>query len=203
MEDSGRKCSGLFAGEELAFALPFRAHEQEETRDESPRRNNAFAAAPSASEKRPESMGARQREIAVSRVLSKETRHLLGFDSPRRALLTAVKEAVDNSMDACEEAGIVPEISIELEQTADTRFRVTVTDNGPGIVKAQIPRSLPELSTAPSFIASACPADSRASASTRRACMANSTGSATQITSRTKGSKVAHSIAVQIDTKDE
>ena len=68
-----------------------------------------------------ESMGARQRDISVSEFFLKN-RHLLGFDSPRRALLTAVKEAVDNSMDACEEAGIVPEIGVELEQIADTRF---------------------------------------------------------------------------------
>ena len=31
-------------------------------------------------------------------------------DNPRKALLTAVKEAVDNSLDACEEAGVAPEI---------------------------------------------------------------------------------------------
>src|SRR5437660_9206797 len=53
-----------------------------------------------------ESMAAKQRDISVSEFFAKN-RHLLGFDNPRKALLTAVKEAVDNSLDACEEAGIV------------------------------------------------------------------------------------------------
>ncbi len=74
-----------------------------------------------------------------------KNRHLLGFDSPRRALVTAVKEAVDNALDACEEAGLLPEISVDVEQIAPARFRVTVTDNGPGIVRAQIPKIFAKL----------------------------------------------------------
>jgi DNA topoisomerase-6 subunit B len=54
-------------------------------------------------------MGARQREISVSEFFTKN-RHLLGFDNPRKALLTCVKEAVDNALDASEEAGILPEV---------------------------------------------------------------------------------------------
>ncbi|MEM7515744.1 MAG: hypothetical protein AAF368_02310, partial [Planctomycetota bacterium] len=60
-----------------------------------------------------DSMAKRQREISVSEFFTKN-RHLLGFDSPLKGLLTAVKEAVDNSLDACEEAGILPEITVEL-----------------------------------------------------------------------------------------
>ena len=82
-------------------------------------------------------MAARQREISVSEFFTKN-RHLLGFDSPLKALLTAIKEAVDNSLDACEEAGILPEISVEISQTADTRYRMAVEDNGPGIVEEQV-----------------------------------------------------------------
>src|SRR6186713_652238 len=85
-----------------------------------------------------ESMAATQRDISVSEFFAKN-RHLLGFDNPRKALLTAVKEAVDNSLDACEEAGIVPEIWVHLEGTGLNRFKVGVQDNGPGIVKKQIP----------------------------------------------------------------
>jgi DNA topoisomerase-6 subunit B len=58
-----------------------------------------------------EEMAGRQRDISVSEFFAKN-RHLLGFDNPRKALLTTVKEAVDNSLDACEEAGILPEISV-------------------------------------------------------------------------------------------
>jgi DNA topoisomerase VI subunit B len=83
-------------------------------------------------------MGERQREISVSEFFAKN-RHLLGFDNPSKALLTAVKEAVDNSLDACEEANILPEIEVGIKQTSDNRYRIWVQDNGPGIVKEQIP----------------------------------------------------------------
>lgn len=106
-----------------------------------------------------ESMAARQREISVSEFFTKN-RHLLGFDNPAKALLTTVKEAVDNSLDACEEAGILPEILVEIREVAGvaaaegegrtpgggpSRFRVIVEDNGPGIVKPQIPKIFAKL----------------------------------------------------------
>ena len=65
-----------------------------------------------------------------------------GFDNPRKALLTTIKEAVDNSLDACEEARVLPEINVETIQLSETRFKITIEDNGPGIVKAQIPKIL-------------------------------------------------------------
>src|SRR5262245_21664633 len=84
-------------------------------------------------------MAARQREISISEFFTKN-RHLLGFDNPQKALLTAIKEAVDNSLDACEEAGILPELIVEIVETAPDRFRIGVEDNGPGIVRAQVPK---------------------------------------------------------------
>jgi DNA topoisomerase-6 subunit B len=84
-----------------------------------------------------EELATRQREISVSEFFTKN-RHLLGFDSPLKALLTAVKEAVDNSLDACEEAGILPEITVEITPTEEGRFRMAVEDNGPGIVYEQV-----------------------------------------------------------------
>lgn len=84
-------------------------------------------------------MATRQREISVSEFFTKN-RHLLGFDSPSRALLTAVKEAVDNSLDACEEAGLLPDLIIEIVEVSENRYRVIVEDNGPGIVRSQVPR---------------------------------------------------------------
>ena len=85
-----------------------------------------------------QTMAASQRDISVSEFFSKN-RHLLGFDNPRKSLLTTVKEAVDNSLDACEEAGILPEIWVHIEQTGNNRFKVGIQDNGPGILKKQIP----------------------------------------------------------------
>lgn len=80
-----------------------------------------------------------QKEISISEFFEKN-KHLLGFDNPTKALLMAVKEAVDNSLDACEEAGIVPDISVKIKNVKEDIFIVSVTDNGPGIVKEQIPR---------------------------------------------------------------
>ncbi len=85
-----------------------------------------------------QSMAASQKEISVSEFFAKN-RHLLGFDNPRKALLTTVKEAVDNALDACEEAGILPEIWVHIERISADRFKVGVQDNGPGIVRQQIP----------------------------------------------------------------
>ena len=85
-----------------------------------------------------QSMAASQKEISVSEFFAKN-RHLLGFDNPRKALLTTVKEAVDNALDACEEAGILPEIWVHIERVGTDRFKVGVQDNGPGIVRQQIP----------------------------------------------------------------
>lgn len=82
-------------------------------------------------------MATKQREISVSEFFTKN-RHLLGFDSPLKALLTTVKEAVDNSLDACEEAGILPVILVEISQTGDNVYRCCVEDNGPGILDTQI-----------------------------------------------------------------
>jgi DNA topoisomerase-6 subunit B len=92
-----------------------------------------------------ESMATRQKDIAVSEFFAKN-RHLLGFDNPRKALLTTVKEAVDNSLDACEEAGIMPDVTVVIEDlqpdrpatAKQSRYRVTVVDNGPGIVRKQV-----------------------------------------------------------------
>jgi DNA topoisomerase VI subunit B len=88
-----------------------------------------------------EEMAAGQREISVSEFFTKN-RHLLGFDNPRKALMTTVKEGVDNALDACEEAGILPEVIVEIHPVKDheDRFRLAIEDNGPGIVPEQVPK---------------------------------------------------------------
>jgi len=91
-----------------------------------------------------ETLATKQREISVSEFFTRN-RHLLGFDNPQKALLTTIKEAVDNSLDACEEAGILPDLEVTIETLAEDRFRIAVQDNGPGIVKAQIPKIFAKL----------------------------------------------------------
>lgn len=85
-----------------------------------------------------------QREISIAEFFEKN-RHLLGFDNKRKALMTTIKEAVDNALDACEEADILPEIHVEIIEMGTDKFRVIIEDNGPGIVKKQIPKIFAKL----------------------------------------------------------
>jgi DNA topoisomerase VI subunit B len=86
-----------------------------------------------------QSMAGKHRAIAISEFFTKN-RHLLGFDNPAKALLTTVREAVDNALDASEEAGILPDITVEISKVdgESDRFLVLIRDLGPGIVKRQI-----------------------------------------------------------------
>ena len=85
-----------------------------------------------------EELAESQQSISIAEFFEKN-KHMLGFDSEARALVTAVKEAVDNALDATEEAGILPDIYVEIEEAGDY-YRLVVEDNGPGITKAQIPK---------------------------------------------------------------
>ncbi|MBI4139581.1 DNA topoisomerase VI subunit B [Candidatus Woesearchaeota archaeon] len=91
-----------------------------------------------------EQLAQKQRDISVAEFFERN-RHLLGFDNKRKALLTVVKEAVDNSIDACEEAKILPDISVEIIDMGNDRFKTIVEDNGPGIVKKNIPNVFAKL----------------------------------------------------------
>jgi DNA topoisomerase-6 subunit B len=91
-----------------------------------------------------EELAKNHRDISIAEFFEKN-RHLLGFDNKKKALLTTIKEAVDNSLDACEEARILPEIQVEIIDMGNDRFRVIVEDNGPGIVKANIPKVFAKL----------------------------------------------------------
>ncbi|HXW60786.1 MAG TPA: DNA topoisomerase VI subunit B [Myxococcota bacterium] len=84
------------------------------------------------------SMAKKIREISISEFFAKN-RHLLGFDNPMKSLLTTVREAVDNSLDACEEARILPEIRVLIKEIQEARYLVSIEDNGPGIVKSHLP----------------------------------------------------------------
>jgi len=79
-----------------------------------------------------------QRSISVAEFFEKN-KHLLGFDSPTRGVITTIKEAVDNALDACEEAQVLPDIFISIKKISSDIFRIIVEDNGPGIIPAQVP----------------------------------------------------------------
>ena len=85
-----------------------------------------------------EELAKQQRSISVAEFFEKN-KHLLGFDSPTRGVITTIKEAVDNALDACEEAQVLPDIYISIRKTGEDIFRIIVEDNGPGIVPVQVP----------------------------------------------------------------
>jgi DNA topoisomerase VI subunit B len=148
-----------------------------------------------------ESMAAQQREISISEFFSKN-RHLLGFDNPQKALLTTVKEAVDNSLDACEDAGILPTLRVDIQQLAEDRFRISIEDNGPGIVKAQIPKIFGKLLYGSKFH-TLKQARGQQGIGISAAGMYGllTTGKSIVITSRTSHEKPAHYYEIQIDTR--
>ncbi len=146
-------------------------------------------------------MAASQRDISVSEFFAKN-RHLLGFDNPRKALLTTVKEAVDNALDACEEAGILPEVWVHIEQTGENRYKVGVQDNGPGIVKKQIPLIFGKLLYGSKFHRLRMSRGQQGigiSAAGMYGLL--STGKPVKIVSRIGKGKSAHYYEIQIDTK--
>ncbi|PCI38126.1 MAG: DNA topoisomerase VI subunit B [Elusimicrobia bacterium] len=157
-------------------------------------------------------MGDSQRSISVSEFFTKN-RHLLGFDSPRKAMLTCVKEAVDNALDASEEAHILPEVHIILEVVADAkghkpsaaqakRFRVTVIDYGPGIVRQQIPKIFAKLLYGSKFHRLRMSRGQQGIGISAAGMYGQlTTGKPVKIISRTSAKNQAHYFEVQIDTK--
>jgi DNA topoisomerase-6 subunit B len=79
-----------------------------------------------------------QREISISEFFEKN-RHLLGYDNKIKALLTIIREGVDNALDATEESRILPDIYVKIEEVGKDKYKIVIKDNGPGILKKQIP----------------------------------------------------------------
>ena len=90
-----------------------------------------------------EELAKQQKAISVAEFFEKN-RQILGFDSAPRALITCVKEAVDNSLDACEDAGILPDVFVQIKRSGEY-YQVIIEDNGPGIVSEVIPRAFAKL----------------------------------------------------------
>jgi DNA topoisomerase-6 subunit B len=161
-----------------------------------------------------EALGQKQREISVSEFFVKN-RHLLGFDNPSKALLTTIKEAVDNSLDACEEAGILPELHVEVHDLAleadpkkaeltkgEGRFRVVVQDNGPGIVKAQVPKIFGKLLYGSKFHRLRQQRGQQGIGISAAAMYGQlTTGKPIRVTSRVGRKKTAHVFDIQLDTR--
>ncbi len=91
-------------------------------------------------------MAKNQKQIAISEFFEKN-KHFLGFDSLQRSIITAVKEAVDNSLDACEEARILPTLKVKISKIDSKKdiLELQTEDNGPGIPQKSIEKVFGQL----------------------------------------------------------
>ena len=101
-------------------------------------RMTAFDSTPEGGGAVADELAADQRSISIAEFFEKN-KHMLGFDSEARALVTAVKEGVDNALDAAEEAGHLPDIYVEIREV-NGHYRLIIEDNGPGITAEELPK---------------------------------------------------------------
>ncbi|PSP55238.1 DNA topoisomerase VI subunit B [Halobacteriales archaeon QS_1_67_19] len=146
-----------------------------------------------------EELAESQRQISIAEFFEKN-KHMLGFDSGARALVTAVKEAVDNALDATEEAGILPDIYVEIDDAGDY-YTLVVEDNGPGITKEQVPKVFGKLLYGSRFHAREQSRGQQGIGISAAVLYSQLTsGKPAKITSRTKGSADAEYFELIIDT---
>jgi DNA topoisomerase-6 subunit B len=142
-----------------------------------------------------------QRSISIAEFFEKN-KHMLGFDSGARALVTAVKEAVDNALDAAEEADILPDVYVEITEVGDY-YRLVVEDNGPGITKEQLPKVFGKLLYGSRFHAREQNRGQQGIGISAAVLHSQQTsGKPAKITSRPKGQSDAQYFELIIDTDD-
>ena len=132
----------------------------------------------------------------------------VGFSSPLKAVLTTLKEAVDNSLDACEDAGILPEVSVSIGKTgvgsskSTDLVEIVVEDNGPGIEPEDLPKVFGEYLASSKFGRGQCSRGQQGigiSAATTWAQLTNATG--VRVTSKTVKMRKALVATVDVDIK--
>ena len=132
----------------------------------------------------------------------------VGFSSPTKAVLTTLKEALDNALDACEDHGIPPEISIYIEKlgpgaTKNTdKILVRVEDNGPGIDIKDVPKVFGEYLASSKFGRGRCSRGQQGigiSAATTWAMQTTAQG--VKVFTRTKEQRQAIGCTVDVDIK--
>ncbi len=132
----------------------------------------------------------------------------VGFSSPAKAVLTTLKEAIDNSLDACEEAGLLPDLKVEINKLGPGASRntdlvqIVVEDNGPGLEAEDLPKVFGEYLASSKFGRGRCSRGQQGigiSAATTWAQLTNASG--VRVTSKTKGMRKAVSAIVDVDIK--
>ncbi|MBE6527285.1 MAG: DNA topoisomerase VI subunit B, partial [Thermoplasmata archaeon] len=149
-----------------------------------------------------ERLADKQHEISVTEFFEKN-KQVLGFDSRTKSLLMGVKEAVDNSLDACEEAEILPDIIVKVAKTGDEEYKVSIEDNGPGIVHRAMPNVFGRLLYGSRFHAMRQSRGQQGIGISATVMFANiSTGHPAHVISRVEGeNEVAWGMDIAVDTK--
>ncbi len=70
-------------------------------------------------------------------------REIAGFSNPAKALYQAVRELVENALDATDTHGIYPSIKVSIDKvdSSEEMYSITVEDNGVGIPPNHIPQA--------------------------------------------------------------
>ncbi len=148
-----------------------------------------------------EELAKKQREISVSEFFERN-KQILGYDSPTKALLTVVKEGVENSLDACEEAEVLPDLLIEVNKVDKDEFTVAIEDNGPGIVKKEVPNVFGRLLYGSRFHARRQSRGQQGLGISGAVMYGQlTTGKATKITSKVEEEDTAYYLELILDTK--
>lgn len=75
----------------------------------------------------------------------KKNKQMLGLSGKQRTMTTIIHELVTNSLDACEEAGILPEIEVSISELGSEYYEISVVDNGPGIPEDKLASAMGKL----------------------------------------------------------
>jgi len=143
----------------------------------------------------------KQQSISVAEFFEKN-KHMLGFDSPTRGIITTIKEAIDNSLDACEEAQVLPDILVSIRRISNDVFRVVVEDNGPGIVPEKMPSVFAKLLYGSRFHQVRQTRGQQGIGISAAVLYAQlTTGKPTIVTSRTDAKNKAHTMSLVIKTE--
>ncbi len=133
----------------------------------------------------------------------------VGFSSPTKAVLTTLKEAVDNALDACEDHEILPEITVEIERKGPGTMkntdlvRVFVEDNGPGLDLEDVPKVFGEYLASSKFGRGRCSRGQQGigiSAATTWAQLTSAKG--VIVTTKTKAMRQAWRVTVEVDIRN-
>ncbi len=132
----------------------------------------------------------------------------VGFSSQVKAVLTTLKEAVDNALDACEESGILPEVSVWVEKVGagslknSDQIKIIVEDNGPGIDPDDLPKVFGEYLASSKFGKGRCSRGQQGigiSAATTWAQLTSAMGA--RVTTKTSSMRKAVRCIVEVDIK--